>query len=149
MELSKKISQDLLEAFKSRDEIKTSTLRLLSAQIKNREIEKKSSGEDPQLSDEEIIQVIRREVKKRKESIELFSKNGRADLALGEEKEFAILSAYLPQELSREDVGRVVDDLIKTGFNDFASLMREAMKNLKGKADGNLVSEVVKNRLSA
>jgi uncharacterized protein YqeY len=149
MDLFKKINQDFVEAFKAREEIRTSTLRLLVAQIKNREIEKRSAGEEPQLTDEEVMQVIRKEVKKRKESIELFSKNGRTELAQNEEQELVVLASYLPQELSREAIQKVVDDLIKSGLTDFASVMREAMKNLKGKADGNLVSEIVKSSLSA
>lgn len=141
------LRDDLKSAIKSGDGEKSSLLRFVLAQLHNREIEKKGRGEEPKLTDEETIDVLRKEVKKRKEAMDLFRRGGREDLREKEEKEAKLIEEYLPAQMSREQITAVVDELKNSGQSDFTSLMREAMKKLKGQADGKLVGEVVKDRL--
>ncbi len=132
---------------KGGDREKSSLLRFILAQLHNREIEKKGRGEEPKLTDEETVDVLRREVKKRKEAMDLFGRGGREDLREKEEKEAKLIEEYLPAQMSGEQIAVVVDGLKKSGLGDFTSLMRETMKKLKGQADGKLVGEIVKDRL--
>lgn len=143
------LSSDLVRALKAKENIQLSVLRFLLAQIHNREIEKRSQRGTPDLTEEEIVEVLRREMKKRKEAIELFRKGGRNDVALKEESEVAVIQHYLPKEISREEIGAVIKKLIAAGFKDFQSLIRESMKTLKGKADGRTVGEIIKETLKS
>lgn len=145
--LKEKLTDDLKESLKAGTSEKTGVVRFLLAQIHNREIEKRSTGQAPILSDEEAIEVLQKEVKKRREAIELFRKGERPELVQKEEKELTFISGYLPAEMSREELENIIDDLKNQGFNDFNSLMKEAMKKVKGKAGGKLVSEIVKTKL--
>lgn len=145
--LKEQLTGDLKEFVKAGASEKTAAVRFLLAQIQNREIEKRSAGKAPALSEEEVIEVIRKEVKKRREAIELFKKGGRNELVQKEEKELAFITGYLPPEMSREELEKIIDDLKHQGFNDFNSLMKETMKEVKGKADGKLVSEIVKGKV--
>lgn len=145
--LKEKLTDDLKKFLKAGASEKTAVVRFLLAQLHNREIEKRSTGQAPALADEEAIEVLQKEVKKRKEAIELFKKAGRQELVRKEEKELAFINEYLPPEMSREELENIVNDLKSQGFNDFNSLMKEAMKKVKGKADGKLVSEIVKGKL--
>ena len=145
--LKEKLTDDLKGSMKAGTSEKTGVVRFLLAQIHNREIEKRSTGQAPVLAEEEVIEVLQREVKKRREAVELFRKGGRDELVQKEEKELAFINGYLPAEMSREELERIIDDLKNQGFNDFNSLMKEAMKKIKGKADGKLVSEIVKGKL--
>lgn len=145
--LREKLEQDLNASLKAGTKEKTGALRFALAQIQNREIEKRSTGQAPGLTNEETVEVLQKEVKKRKEAIELFKKGGRAELAEKEERELAFIAAYVPAQLSKEEVEKVIEALKGEGFSDFNSLMREAMKRLRGQADGKLVSEVVRQKL--
>lgn len=154
MILREKIKQDLNEAIKKKEELALSVLRLLSASILNKEKEKRyKSGEakDAPLTDEEIIDVISSETKKRKEAAELYERGGRLELAEKEKKEMEILRKYLPEQLSEEEIRKLVGQAIaKTGakeMKDMGRVMAELMPQVKGKADGNLVSKVVKELL--
>jgi len=115
--------------------------------LQNREIEKRGTGQAPVLGDEEVIEIMQREVKKRREAIELFRKGGRPELAEKEEKELIFINEYLPARMRREEIVVLVCELKKSGLNDFNSLMKEAAKATKGKADGKLVSEIVREIL--
>ncbi len=147
MSVLAQLQEDLKKALKSGDEASVGLLRLLLAQIHNREIEKRSKGGGDVLSDEEVRDVLQKEVKKRKESITLFRQGKREDLAKKEEAEMALIAPYLPAAVTREEIEKVVDILKGSGFSDFPSLIREAMKQLKGRADGTLVSEVIRESL--
>ena len=164
MALKGNIRENLKEAVKNREELKSSVLRLLLAAIFNKEKEKryKLSKEKPefeekdlekesQLVDEEVIEVISSEIKKRKESIELFEKGEREDLVEKETKEKEILEKYLPEQLPEEKVKKLVQEAIaKTGakeIKDMGKVMQEVMPKVKGKADGSLVSRIVKDLL--
>ena len=147
-------------------ELEVSVLRQLSAAVLNEEKEKryKISKEKPELSgeglekesqltDEEIIEVIVFEAKKRKESIELFGKGKREDLAKKEKRELEILQKYLPEQLSEEDLKKLAKEAVeKVGakeMRDFGKVMQELMPQVKGKADGNQISKIVKELLGA
>lgn len=149
--LHQKITIDLKVALKSGDSFRTNTLRFLLSSLHNKEIEKKGKGLEPTLSDDEVIEVLSREAKKRKEAIEAYKKGNRTDLAQKETKELEIIEKYLPEQLTEEEIEKIVKTAIeKTGakdVKDFGRLMGEAMKELKGKADAILVGEMIKNKL--
>jgi uncharacterized protein YqeY len=146
--LQKKIIEDMQKAMKEKDEIRLLVLRGLMTAFTNELVSKKQKP-DAELPDEEALEVIQREAKQRKDSIEQFNKGGRADLAESEEKELAILEEYLPEMMGREDIEKLakakkeelgVDDRAKMGM-----LMGSLMKDLKGKADGGDVKAVVES----
>ena len=164
MNLKGKIQNELQEAVKNREELKSSVLRLLLSAIFNKEKEKryklskqkpefkeKDLEKESQLVNEEVIEVISSEIKKRKESIELFEKGEREDLVEKETKEKEILEKYLPEQLPEEKVKKLVQEAIaKTGakeIKDMGKVMQEVMPKVKGKADGSLVSRIVKDLL--
>ncbi|MEK7590559.1 MAG: GatB/YqeY domain-containing protein [Patescibacteria group bacterium] len=147
--LKEKLTNDLKQAMKSADQETVGVLRILLTAIKNKEIEKKTkSGGDGQLNEEEVIQALSSDAKKHKESIEIFTKGSRKDLADKEEKELAIVQKYLPKQLGEAEIEQVVDKILQqTSGKDFGSVMKEAMKELKGKADGKVVSEIIQRKL--
>jgi hypothetical protein len=141
--LIEKIQEDLKTALKEKKEAQVSTLRLLLSEIHNRQIEKHE-----ELNDEDIVAVIRRGVKQRQEAIEAYQKGNRNDLAQKEKEESSILSNYLPQEMSAEELEKVVKGVIEglgqVGPNDFGRVMGAVMNKVKGQIDGAKVTEVVK-----
>jgi len=149
--LYQKIKEDLNEALKSGDTLRISVLRMVLSSLHNKEIEKKGKNQNPELTEEEIIEVLKREVKKRKEAIETYLKGNRNDLADKEKKELEIIIAYLPKQLSEEEIKKIVQEAIqKLGAQsekDFGKVMGFLMKELKGKADAGLVSQIVKESL--
>lgn len=142
------ITEELKKAQKEQDKEKLATLRMLVSAIKNEEIAKKKRGK---LSDEEIQEVITREVKKHKDSIESYKAGGRSDLVKKEEAELEILKQYLPKQLSFEEVGHIIDEVIKSSGAmtpaDFGKVMGQVMRKVKGKAEGGIVSKMVKEKL--
>jgi len=151
MGLGKKISDDLKAAMKSGDKTRLETLRTLRAALTEKEIEKR--GGDQPMSPEDEIAVLMTAAKKRRESMELFEKGGRRELAEQEGRELAIIQEYLPKLMSPEDVSRVIDEVVtETGAgspSDFGKVMPLVMKRVKGKADGRLVQELVKKRVES
>jgi len=145
--LKEKLNADIKDSLISKNAEKTGVLRFLLSLLQSKEIEKRGAGKEPRLSDEEIIEIFQKEVKKRKEAIELFTKGGRPELAEKETKELVFINAYLPPMMSREEIESLVGQLKAGGLNEFNSLMKEAAKATKGRADGKLVSEVVKDAL--
>jgi len=147
MSLKDRVLQDMKEAMKARDQLKLSTLRLLVSEIKNREIDAKG-----ELKDEDILALIQKAVKQRQDSIAQYEKGGRQDLAEKEKAELEILKAYLPEELSKEEILEIIDQAIAaTGASspkEMGKVMREVMPKVKGRADGKLVNELVKKRLA-
>ena len=146
MSLKNQIQDDLKSSMKSGDEIRRGVLRMLGAEIKNSEIVKKDA-----LDDEEVLKVIFKSAKKRRDSIEQYKKGGRNDLAEREEKELEILEKYLPEQINEEEIKKVIREAIKetgaAGVSEFGKVMGIAMGKLKGKADGNLVGRIVKEEL--
>lgn len=141
------IQSDLKNAQLSRDEIKVSTLRLLLSEVKNEEISRGNS-----LSDEDIISVVQKEAKKRKEAATSFRSGGRQDLAVREESELKVLESYLPVQLSNEELTKVVSETITElgaiGMADMGKVIGAVMGKVKGKADGGTVSGLVKEKLT-
>ena len=147
MALSDKINQDLKDAMKSGDKLRLQTIRSIRASI----LEFEKSGAGKEMSAEEEIKLLTTAAKKRKESIELFNKGGREELAKAEEAELQIIMSYLPEQLSAEDIEKEVIIIAgKIGANskaDFGKLMGAAIKELKGKADGREIKNLVEKVL--
>ena len=145
--LKEKLEADLRKAMKDRDNVKRSVLRLLLAAIKNAEIAKRGSLDNP-----DILGVVAREVKQRNESIEAFKQGDRQDLVAQEEAEMAVLKEYLPRQLSREEViveaRQVIEEVGAQGPRDKGKVMSRIMAQLKGKADGREINEIVTELLN-
>ncbi len=155
MALKQQIQDDLNEAVKGREELISSVLRLLLSAILNKEKEKRyklKEDKDVPLTDEEIIGIVSSEIKKRREAIELYEKGGRQELADKEKKEAVILQKYLPEQMSEVELKKLVVEAIKkTGAKeqkDMGRVMQELAPKTKGKADGSLISKVVKELLT-
>lgn len=146
MSLQQRLGDDLKAAMKSSDSLKTSVLRMVKAAIKNKQVEKRK-----ELSDEEIISVLSTLTKQRRESIDLFSKGGREELAEKERQELAMLQLYLPGQLSPEDLDRIIMEAINEssaeGVKDIGKVMRLIMPRVQGAADGKVVNQRVKELL--
>jgi uncharacterized protein YqeY len=147
MSLKDKLMEDLKQAVRQGDERRRSTLRLVIAAIKNAEIEKRH-----ELDEGELLAVIAKEAKQRRESIAEFETGGRQDLVDQEKAELQVLLAYLPEQLSREEIEakarQTIEEVGATGPAQMGEVMRRLMPLMKGRADGKLVSQVVKELLA-
>jgi len=147
MTLKETIDAHIKQAMLKREVVRLGTLRMIKAKLLEKEVERRPE----QMSNADELQVLMSAAKMRKESIEEFDKAGRKDLADKERAELEIVQEYLPKQLSREEVVRTVNDLHAQlgtqGQKDFAKLMGAAMKELRGKVDGRIVQEVVKEKL--
>lgn len=149
--LYEKINEAMKDAMRAKDKETLSTIRLLKSAIDLARINAKTrEGECP---DELVIEVASKQVKTHKESIEEFRNAGRNDLAEALEKEVKIIMAYLPEQLSEEEVeeeiNKIFDEIKPEGKKDMGKIMKEANTKLKGKADFKLVSEIVNKKLGA
>lgn len=148
MSIQNKLLEDMKAAMKSGDKFRLETIRGLRSQFKNAEIDKGRS-----LNDDEDIQVLTSAAKKRKESIEQFRLVNRVDRAEEEEKELEIIQQYLPEQMSMEDVSRLVDQEIQeigaSSPADMGKVMGIMMARLKGRADGKQVQKIVQQKLAA
>jgi len=149
MSLKEKLQSDLTESMRNRDEIRSSTLRMILTAIKNEEV---SGKEARDLSDAELITVLSRESKKRRETAEAFDQAGAKDRADTERAEGVIIAEYLPKQLSEAEVKDLIASAIKeTGANAPAQMglvMKSLQPKIAGKADGALVSSLVKAALA-
>lgn len=147
MALKDQIEQDLVSAMKEQNELILGTLRILKSAIHNIEIQVKS-----ELDDTGILKVIQGQIKSRQDSIDLYKKGDRPELAEKEQKEIDILKAYLPEQMSEEEIRTKVKEAISaTGaqnIQDMGKVMGKLMPEVGGKADGSLVSKLVKEELS-
>lgn len=143
--LKEKIDQNLKKALKEKDTQTLSVLRMVNAAIMNEAVAQKKKEQG--LNDEEIIQVISRQIKQRKDSIEQYTKGGRKDLAEQEQKELKILEQYMPEQMSQDEIRKIAQKVIDSGVSDFGPAMGKVMTEVKGKADGSLVKKVVENIL--
>jgi uncharacterized protein len=150
MNLRERISKDLKSAMKSGDKIRLETLRTMRAVLLEKEIEKRGG---PDMTAEDEVATLTSAAKKRKESIDLFTKGGRPELAHQEELELAIIQEYLPRQLTDEEVATLIREaVVQTGASgpaDFARVMPLVMKQVRGKADGKVVQDLVKKALGA
>ena len=146
MPLLQKIDDDLKSALKTSDSLKVSVLRMVKAALKNKQIDKRG-----ELSEDDIFSVLTSLSKQRKESIDLFSKGGRKDLAEKESHELEILQSYLPEQLPPEEIDSIILDSIKESsaedVKDMGKVMKLVMSRVKGKADGKIVNRRVKDLL--
>ncbi len=155
MSTKKKIKEDLNLSLKEEKSLEVSVLRQVLAAVLNKEKEKKFQTKekgDLELAEEELIEVISSEAKKRKESIEAFEKGKRKDLAEKEKKELQVLEKYLPEQLSQQEIIQLVKDAIKKSkaedIKEMGKIMAEIMPQIKGRADGGSVSKIVRDLLS-
>ncbi len=146
MALRERLTEEMKEAMKARDDLRLSSIRLIRSAVKNKDIELKR-----EIAEQEIVEVIATLVKQRRESIRLFSEAGRQDLVEKEEKELAVLLGFLPQQLSREAVAELVDRVIAEcgaqGGKDMGRVMKALMPHVAGRADGKMVSDIVREKL--
>jgi uncharacterized protein YqeY len=145
--LKQKLTDDLKQAMRDGDTVKRSVIRLTMAAIKNAEIARQTT-----LEDADILGVIAKEVRQRKESIEAFKQGNRPDLVAKEEAEMAVLEQYLPQQMTREEIvaeaRKVIDQIGAQGLGDKGKVMPQLIAKLKGRADGREINEVVTELLS-
>lgn len=147
--LKDKIQEDLQAAMIAKDEEKLSTIRMLKSALQYAEIAK---GAGYNATDEDVLDVVGREIKKHREAIELYEKGGRPELADKEKKELEILQGYLPEQMSEEEVQKLVDEAVSstgaTSMQDMGKVMGALMPKVKGKADASMVSNLVKQKLT-
>lgn len=150
MSLKEQILSDLKESLKSGDSFRRDVLRLVSGAIKNLEIEKMKKEEG--LNDQEVVEVLKKSVKQRKDSIEQYEKGGRSDLAEKEKKEMEIISAYLPSQMGeekvREEIRKIISSFGEISPKDFGKVMGISMKKLGGQADGSVVKKILEEELA-
>lgn len=148
MTLQERLAADLKETMKSGDKVRLGTLRLAKAAVKNAEIAKRQP-----LDDADVIEILSKEAKQRRESIAEYRNADRPDAAAKEETELAILMEYLPQQMSQEEIQAIVQQVIAeteaVGPRDKGKVMSKLMPQLKGKADGQLVNQIVMQLLES
>jgi len=146
--LEEKILNDYKTAMKSKDALRSSALSFLRSQMMNAAIEKRKKN----LDDTEAIVVIKKQIKQRQDSIEQFKKGNRLDLADKETKELEILQSYLPAQMSEEEIKKLIDEAVEqtgaVGIKDMGRVMKEVLAKVGGQADGKVVSDLVKSKLS-
>ena len=141
--LKQKLQDDLKTAMKAGDAQKRDVLRMLTSAVKNKEIDKRV-----ELTDEQVLEVIASEVKKRKDSVAQFIAGNRKDLADKEESEISVLIGYLPEQMGEEELKKIVSETVAgMDKNEVGLAMKAVMAKVKGKADGALVSRLVKDAL--
>jgi uncharacterized protein YqeY len=142
-----KIEDDLREAMRSRDDARRDALRLILASLRSAEKELQRP-----LHDDEELQVLQRERKRRAEAAEAFREGGREEQAAAEERELAVLEEFMPEPLSEDEVEEIVDDAIAevgaTSMRDLGRVMADVMPQIAGRADGSVVSQIVREKLA-
>lgn len=145
--LKDQLNGDLKKYLKEKNTVALNSVRSVITEIKNQEVEK-----GKELSDEEIMKLIKKQVKMREDSIEQFEKAGRIDLVDKEKKELELLKEYLPEELSEEELNKIVEETIKevnaSSKKDFAKVMKAVMQKAQGRADGKKINETVSKFLN-
>jgi uncharacterized protein YqeY len=148
MTILEQITEDLKEALKRKDEISASALRMAISNITNARIAKGS-----ELSDDEVVAELSKDAKRHKESIAAFEKGQRVELAEKERAELKVISKYLPEQMGEEEVKKIIDEVISevspSGMSDMGKVMSGVMAKVGTRADGALVSSLVKDKLGA
>jgi len=146
MQLKQRLYEDLKKAMKTKDEIRTRTLRLIISSIKTLEVEKMTEA-----TDDDVFRVLSKECRKRVEAIEAYKKGGREDLANEEQKELEIIKSYMPKQLSEEELKEIVKDVVEetgsSSIKDLGRVMKVLMPRVKGRADGKTVNNIVRQIL--
>jgi uncharacterized protein YqeY len=147
MSLEERLIDEMKQAMKSSDKLRLSTIRMIRSAVKNKEIELRKK-----LDDGEILRVVQGMMRKGEESVEQFQSGGRADLVEKEKKEIEILKSFLPQAIEQEEILRIIDQSIEetqaSSLKDLGKVMKSVMPKLGGKADGRLINQLVRERLS-
>jgi len=147
MPLKETIQSDMITAMKAQERMKTDALKMIKAEIMKYE----TSGQDMVATDEVVMQILARAIKQRKEAAEGFEKGGNKEMAEKEMQEAAIYQAYLPEQMSEEEVKKIVketiDEVGASGTGDVGKLMAALMPKVKGKADGKMVNEIARTML--
>jgi hypothetical protein len=147
MSLKQQLSDAMKSAMKAKDSLRLTTVRMVLAAVKNREIEQRG-----ELADEEVVGVLSSLVKQRKESVQLYREGGRAELAEKEEAELAILQEFLPAPLAVEEIASLIERAVAetgaAGPRDMGKVMKIVSAETRGRADGKLVSDMVRERLA-
>lgn len=147
MSLNERLNDDMKQAMKNQDKFKLSVIRMIRSAIKNVEIDQKKT-----LDDSEVLEILNREMKQRKDSLQEFEKAGRDDLAETVKKEIEVIAVYMPQQLTEEEIKVIVQQTIQeTGASskaDMGKLMGALMPKVKGRADGKIVNQLVQQLLS-
>jgi len=147
MSLEERLVEEMKQAMKSNDKLKLSTIRMIRSASKNKEIDLRKK-----LEDEDVVKVIQAMVKKGEESVEQFQTGGRMDLVEKEKREIEIMKSFLPQPLSQEEIFKIIDQSIQetqaSSMRDLGKVMKSVMPKIGGKADGKLINQLVKERLS-
>ncbi|MDZ4712111.1 MAG: GatB/YqeY domain-containing protein [bacterium] len=148
MSLKNKINEDLNTALKAKDVVRVDTLRSIRSEI----LKMDKSGMNREMNEEEEIQLLNKQAKMRKESIELFGGAGRQDLVDKEQSQLDVISEYLPKQMSEAEAEELITKILKdneaTSQKDFGKVMGVVMKELKGKIDGKVIQDIVKKKLS-
>jgi uncharacterized protein YqeY len=147
MTLEERLLDEMKQAMKTNDKLRLSTIRMIRTAVKNKEIDQRKK-----LDDDTILRVIQGMVRKGEESIEQFKLGGRTDLVEKETKEIEILKSYLPKPLSQEEILKIIDQTIEeteaSSLKDLGKVMKSVMPKLGGRAEGSLINQLVKGKLS-
>ena len=151
MSLADQLTADLKDAMRSRDEVRLRTIRSLRAAIQEQEISQRQGGE-ASLSESEVLAVVQKQAKQRRDAIDQYEEAGREDLVAKEREELAVIETYLPEQLSEEEIRETVAEIAErtgaTSMADMGKVMGAAMQELRGKADGRLVQQAARDILS-
>lgn len=147
MGLNERLNEDMKQAMKNQDKFRLSVIRMVRSSIKNIEIDQRKT-----LDDNEVLDVLSREIKQRKDSLQEFEKAGRQDLVDSLKAEIAIISEYMPQQLSEDEIKQIVQQTIQevgaSSKTDMGKVMSALMPKVKGRVDGKLVNQFVQQSLS-
>ncbi|NJL81779.1 MAG: GatB/YqeY domain-containing protein [Chloroflexaceae bacterium] len=152
MGLKERLSEDIKESMKARAKIRLETVRSLKKAVLEKEVAVRPSGQES-LTEEQELDLLAQQAKQRRDSIEQFRQGGREDLAQKEEQELAIIETYLPKQLSDTEISEILDRIIAavgaTTAKDVGKVMGQAIKELKGRADGKKIQQLAKEKLNS
>ncbi len=153
MSLKEQLQQDLKEALRAGDEIRKRVIRMALAEITNAEIKQGMESGEAKLDDQDVVAVLQKQAKQREEAIEELEQVDRPELLTRERQELAVLEEYLPEQLTRdqivEEAQQAIDEVNATGMKDMGPVMGRLMSKLRGRADGHVVNEVVRELLTS
>ena len=141
------LTSDLVKAMKAGDKTRVDTMRFLLAGVRNMAIAKYGAASETSLTDADILDVVKKQVKTHRESVEAFTHAGRQDLVAKEHGELVILEAFLPKEMSDEELKKLLEPVVASGEKNFGLLMKNAMAAVAGRADGGRVAGMMKKML--
>ncbi len=151
MSLNDQLAKDLKQAMKAKDAVRLRTIRSVRAALKEKEIAERRDGE-AHLSEEQVLAVVQKQAKQRRDAIAQYEPAGRDDLAAKEQEELEIIEAYLPKQLGDEEIRRVVQEIVAatgaSSMREMGKVMSATMEQLRGRADGRRINEIARELLS-